>query len=67
MAIKVNDVVCVTDTNKNEEWLGYCAGFRLTDGSLTDKWGNSDAVVVLVTRDYGMGRATVSVPLRFCS
>lgn len=58
-----NEVVCVTDTDKGEEWLGYCAGYRLTDGSMN----NGDSVLVLVTRDYGMGRVSVPVPLRFCS
>ena len=64
MAIKTHDVVCVHDTDNNEEWLGYCAGFRLVpDASLN----NRDGVLVLVTRDYGMGRVTVPVPARFCS
>jgi len=63
MAIKLNDVVCVIDTDNNDKWLGYCAGFRVTKASLN----NGDGVLVLVTRDYGMGRVTVPVPARFCS
>jgi hypothetical protein len=66
MAIKVNDVVCVTDTDNGEAWLGYCAGFT-TKSELNKECEIVHFPYIIVTRDYGMGRVSVPVPPRFCS
>ncbi len=59
MAIKVNEVVCVTDTDKNEEWLGYCVGYEKKNGCFTGR--------ILVKRYYGMGSWTFTVEPSICS
>lgn len=65
-SIKQHDVVCVTDTDKDEVWLGYCAGFTVK-AHLNDKHEIVHTPFVIVNRDYGMGRVSLCVPPSFCS